>query len=293
MPLSPLALVQSVAFSALPNYLRSIESSAALLTQRGINTPLRLAHFFAQSLHETGGFTILRESLNYSAPRLLEIFGVNHHSAAITESEAIVLARDERAIAERVYGLGNPSKARELGNTQPGDGFRYRGNGVLQMTGRGAHKATGAACGVDFEGSPDLATAPEHALKPAVQEWSDKGLNAFADRDDIRTITLRINGGFNGFEERQAWLLKLKKALIAAGDLPSGAEIGSPSDDVRALQDDLNTLGADPPLEADGVLGPATTVAVKAFQTAAGLPADGIAGPVTLAAIKLRVDARR
>jgi putative chitinase len=293
MPLTPLALVQSVAFNALPNYLRSIESSAALLAQRGINTPLRLAHFFAQSLHETGGFTILRESLNYSAPRLLEIFGVNHHSAAITESEALVLARDERAIAERVYGLGNPSKARELGNTQPGDGFRYRGNGVLQMTGRGAHKTIGAACGVDFEGSPDLATAPEHALKPAVQEWTDKGLNAFADRDDIRTITLRINGGFNGFEERQAWLLKLKRALIAAGDLPRGSEIGSPNDDVRALQTDLNTLGANPPLEADGVLGPATTVAVKAFQAAAGLKADGIAGPVTLAAIKLRIDARR
>jgi putative chitinase len=293
MPLTPLALVKSVAPNARSNYLNAIDGSADLLNQRGINTPLRLAHFFAQALLETGGFTVLRESMDYSAPRLLQIFGVGHHSAAITESEANALAHNEQALAERVYGLGNPAKARELGNTEPGDGFRYRGNGVLQMTGRGAHRSTGAACGVDFEGNPDLATTAEHALKPAVQEWTEKGLNAFADRDDIRTITLRINGGFNGFDDRQAWLVKLKKALIAAGDLPAGAEIGSPNDDVRALQTDLNTLGANPRLDVDGVLGPTTAAAVKAFQAAAGLKPDGIAGPVTLAAIKLRIDARR
>jgi putative chitinase len=69
--------------------------------------------------------------MNYSAPRLLEIFGVNRHSAAVTAFEAEKLARKPEAIAERVYGLGNPRKARELGNTQPGDGFRFRGNGIL------------------------------------------------------------------------------------------------------------------------------------------------------------------
>ena len=293
MPVTALKLIQSVAFNALPNYLGAIEQSSALLEQRGINTPLRLAHFFAQALLETGGFTVLRESMNYSAPRLLEIFGVNRHSAAITEAEAADLAHDEKRIAERVYGLGNPSKARELGNTQPGDGFLYRGNGVLQMTGRGAHKSIGAACGVDFEANPDLATTADHALKPAVQEWTEKGLNEFADRDDIRTITLRINGGFNGFADRQAWLVKLKKVLAVAGDLPAGAELGSANDDVGLLQADLNTLGANPRLEEDGIAGPATTAAVKAFQAAAGLTADGIAGPVTLAAIKLRIDAKR
>jgi putative chitinase len=293
MNIDALALVRSVAFNALPTYLESIERSASLLEERGINTPRRLAHFFAQALLETGGFTVLRESMNYSAPRLVEIFGVNHHSAAITEAEAATLAHDEKAIAERVYGLGNPTKAAELGNTQPGDGFMYRGNGVLQMTGRGAHHETGAACGVDFVGRPELATVAEHALKPAVEEWTQKGLNAFADADDLRTITLRINGGFNGFADRQAWLNKLKAALVKSGDLPEGEQAGSPNDDVKSLQTALNTLGANPKLTEDGRLGPGTTAAVKAFQAAAGLTPDGIAGPVTLAAIKLRISAKR
>jgi len=286
MPVDALTLVKSVAFNALPNYLESIDTSAALLNERGINTPLRVAHFFAQALLETGGFTIRRESMNYSAPRLMEIFGVNRHSAAITEAEAATLAHDEKRIAERVYGLGNPSKAKDLGNNLTGDGFLYRGNGVLQMTGRGAHKKIGVACGVDFENNPDLATAAAHALKPAVEEWTQSSLNDFADRDDIRTITLRINGGLNGFADRLVWLNKLKKALIATGDLPEGAEIG------KSLQADLNTLGASPQLDEDDRLGPATMAAVKAFQAAAGLTADGIAGPVTLAAIKLRISAK-
>ncbi len=160
-------------------------------------------------MQETGRFTVLRESMSYSVPRMLEIFGVGHHSAKITAAEAPSLAHNEPALAERVYGLGNPSKAAKLGNTQPGDGFRYRGNGVLQTPGRGAHRCMGQACGVDFEGNPDLVTAPEHTLKPALQEWSDGNLNHFADQNDIRTITLRINGGLNGFDERKAFFAAL------------------------------------------------------------------------------------
>jgi putative chitinase len=293
MTIDALTLVKSVAFNALPNYLGSIEQSTALLNQRGINTPLRLAHFFAQALLETGGFTVLRESMNYSAQRLIEIFGVNHHSAAITDAEAASLAHDEKRIAERVYGLGNPNKAQELGNTTAGDGFLYRGNGVLQMTGRGAHARTGAACGVDFEAHPELATAAEHALKPAVEEWTQNNLNTFADKDDIRTITLRINGGFNGFDDRVAWLVKLKKVLVSGGDLAQGAERGTPNDDIKTLQSNLNLLGANPQLDADGIMGPGTAAALRAFQAANNLKADGVAGPVTLAAIQLRLSSKR
>jgi putative chitinase len=131
----------------------------------------------------------------------------------VTKAEAARLAHHPEEIAERVYGLGNPRKAAELGNTEPGDGFRYRGNGILQTTGRGSHRRMGLACGVDFEGNPNLVTAPEHALKPALQEWSEGHLNDLADRNEIRAITLRINGGLNGFDERRAFFRRLLPLL--------------------------------------------------------------------------------
>jgi putative chitinase len=293
MPVDLLKLIESVAPQAKNNYLQAITQGGPLLDEADVLAPLRIAHFFAQALHETGGFTILRESMNYSADRLVEIFGINQSSASVSQEEATVLAHDEEAIAERVYGLGNPHMAQILGNTQPGDGYRYRGNGILQMTGRGAHKQIGIACALDFEADPDLATAPEHALKPALQEWSDKNLNPFADKDDIRTITLRINGGFNGFPQRQAWLDKLKQRLIASGDLTESTATGIADDNIKWLQGALNALGADPQLQVDGHLGPATTAAVMAFQATAGLTTDGIAGPVTVATVKLRLSARR
>ena len=206
-------VVSQLAPQAKNNYLQAIREGGPLFEQHGITTPLRMSHFMAQAMTETGGFRVLRESMSYSVPRMLQIFGVGNHSAKITAAEAPSLAHNERALSERVYGLGNPRKARELGNTQPGDGFLFRGNGVLQTTGRGAHKRMGQAFGLDFEANPDLVTAPEHALKPALKEWTDNNLNRFADQNDIRTITKRINGGLNGFEDRKAFFARLLPKL--------------------------------------------------------------------------------
>ncbi len=208
-----LSAISHVAPQARNSYLEAIRNGGPLFEQHGITTGLRMAHFLAQAMAETGAFTVLRESMSYSVPRMLEIFGVHHHSAKITPAEAPNFAHNEHALAERVYGFGNPGKAEELGNNQPGDGFRYRGNGVLQTTGRGAHRDMGQKCGLDFENNPDLLTMAEHALKPALQEWTDGNLNHFADINDIRKITLRINGGLNGFEERKAFFARLKPLL--------------------------------------------------------------------------------
>jgi putative chitinase len=208
-----LAALAHVAPDARDTYMDAVRNGTALFQEHGITTGLRMAHFLAQAMAETGAFTVLRESMNYRVPRMLEIFGVGHHSAKITAAEAPQFAHNEHALAERVYGAGNPGKAAELGNTQPGDGFRYRGNGVLQTTGREAHRKMGQKCGLDFENNPDLVTMTEHALKPALQEWSDGNLNHFADLNDIRTITLRINGGLNGFAERKAFFARLKPLL--------------------------------------------------------------------------------
>ncbi len=189
MAIKLLDAVKQVTSRGRENYLEEIRQGSPLFKHHELTTPLRLSHFLAQALHETGGFTVLRENMNYSAQRLIGIFGVNRHSAAISDKEAFTLARKPQAIAERVYGLGNPRKARELGNDQPGDGFRYRGNGVLQTTGRGNHRTLGQACGIDLENNPEWVLAPEHALKPALQEWTHNNLNEYADKNDIRTIT--------------------------------------------------------------------------------------------------------
>jgi putative chitinase len=210
MPSNITTVVQQVAPRIKPNYLAAFQQCDALFAQFGITTPLRIAHFLAQMMHETGGGTVLYESLYYTtSDRLLAIFGVGNHSAAIRPEEVDGLLRNERALAERVYGLGNPSKAQELGNTRPGDGYRYRGSGMLQTTGGANFQRMGAKAGVDFYNHPGLIVSPEHALKPALYEWGEGNLNAAADANDIRKITRRINGGFNGLDDRRAWFDKI------------------------------------------------------------------------------------
>ncbi|MGL6071940.1 peptidoglycan-binding protein [Craterilacuibacter sp.] len=286
--MKPLAdIVASLAPKAKTDYLSALRQSDALLLQHGLTSALRRGHFLAQMLHETGGFSILRENMNYSAPRLGQIFGVGKHSAAITAAEAAKLAGHPEAIAERVYGLGNPYKARELGNTGAGDGFRFRGNGMLQTTGRGNHRRMGLACGVDFETHPEWVTLPEHALKPALAEWSESRLNDHADKNDIRSITKKINGGYNGLADRQLWFSRLWPLLQDSG-LAAWQNADTDSD-TRWLQQALNDLGARPQLRTDGRYGPATRRAVIAFQKAARLKADGIAGPVTRETMRLRL----
>jgi predicted chitinase/lysozyme family protein len=232
-------IVRKVAPRARANYSQAFEQGDALLKANGITTPPRLAHFLAQVLHETDGLTIQWESGGYSAPRLLQVFGVGHHSAAIRPDEASAICsqpmpKREELIFERVYGLGNPKKAKELGNVNPGDGYRYRGGGILQTTGREAYRVWGEKCQVDFEGHPELIVSAEHALKPALLEWSAGNLNAAADRDDIVAITRKINGGLNGLESRRDWLAQVRP-LIKSVELAEGLVAPGPTPDLPDL----------------------------------------------------------
>lgn len=209
----PIEVVRKVCPRARQSYLAAFENGDELFAKAGITTPLRLAHFLAQVCHETGGLSIEWESGAYSAPRLMQIFGVGKHSAKVTEAEARALAHNGPAIFDRVYGLGNPGKARELGNTQKGDGWRYRGGGMMQTTGRGNYRRMGQKTGVDFEAHPEWVLSAEHALKPALAEWTEGGLNAKADANDLRGITRRINGGYNGLADREAWFKKIRPLI--------------------------------------------------------------------------------
>lgn len=286
------AAIKRVSSSCKAVYVDGFAANGPLLNEHGITTPLRATNFVAQFLGETGGGTVIQESGNYRANRILEIFGAGHHSAAVTPAEARRLAGDGPALFERVYGLGNPRKAHELGNTQPGDGWKFRGIGVLQSTGRGAAKRWGDKCGADFTADVMLMVDPRYVLMPALFEWSAGNLNVKADHDDLRGIRRVINGGYNGLADVQAWHNKLWPILSANGGAVASWQIANPLNQTSDLQQKLNALGYTPALKVDGRYGPATDRAVRWFQRTAGVKVDGAAGPITLAALALRLDAR-
>lgn len=167
-------------------------------------TRVKTIHFFANIHHESGGFTIVRENMNYTAPRIMEIFGVGRHSAKITVAEAGRLAGNPWDLAERVYGLGNPKKAKELGNTKPGDGWKYRGGGALQITGGAYYKRYG---GQDLYDNPDLIEESAYYFTTAVREFDAKNIWGKANdlsEASIRAVCKAVNGGYNGLDDRRA-----------------------------------------------------------------------------------------
>lgn len=276
-------IVRKVAPNCHPNYVAGIRNGGAMLDAYGITTPLRMAHFLAQFVgHETMGGTVLRESGNYRAARILEIFGVGKHSAAVTKAEAAKLAMNGPALFDRVYGVGNPKKSAELGNLRPGDGWLFRGGGLPQLTGGSAYRSYG------FGSNPDEVTSAERCLEVALRVWKAKNCNALADRNDIRAITKAINGGYNGYDDRVKWFNKIWP-LVRESDGPAESwKVAEASESTKLLQRQLVALGYD--LKVDGRVGPKTTEAIIAFQRANGLRVDGIAGKVTVATIEARLD---
>lgn len=170
-----------------------------------INNRLRLIHFFAQVTHESG-FRPAEENLNYSVEGLKKTFSRARISVAQCETLGRTPTRpaDKPGIANTVYG-GSWGRT-NLGNTEPGDGHRFRGRGLIQLTGRSNYRRTGP----EYEISPDLVMTPAGSIKAAVDFWRSRGLNALADADDVEAVTRRINGGVNGLAERQALTTKLK-----------------------------------------------------------------------------------
>lgn len=173
------------------------------LPAHGIDTPLRIAHFIAQLAHESAMFRRVVENLNYSAEGLSKVF-----PRYFDRTAAAAYARNPRAIANRAYAnrLGN-------GDEASGDGYRYRGRGLIQLTGRANYRAFGEWLGVDVLATPDVVSS-RYAVASAVYFWTTRKLNAIADRDDLTAVTRTINGGLNGLDHR---LQLLEKARIALG----------------------------------------------------------------------------
>ena len=166
-----------------------------------INTPERQAAFIGQCSHESGGFKILRENLNYSAEGLQKIWP----NRFPTLEDAQPYARQQDKIANKVYAGRNGN-----GDEASGDGWGYRGRGCIQLTGKANYNAAGNALGVDFLADPDIVATPQYAALTAGWFWSIHDLNSLADARDDLTITKRINGGTNGLDDRIA---RTQKAL--------------------------------------------------------------------------------
>jgi putative chitinase len=184
----------------------------------GLNTPIRVAHALAQQSVETGGFAKLVENLNYSVAGLRSTFGKSRISDSDCQrlgrkaGAAALSASVQEEIANIVYG--GAFGAKQLGNDQVGDGWRFRGRGAKQTTGRFNYNDVRKVTGIDVIGDPDLLADPDMAVQAACIFWDKKKCNLFADKDDILGLTQTVNGGTNGLPERRAALLRAKAILL-------------------------------------------------------------------------------
>lgn len=241
------------------------------LAAYGISTYLRVCHFLAQAAHESAGFRTLEE-----------------------------------------FASGADYEGRkDLGNVKPGDGKRYKGRGIFQITGRANYRVMGLKLGIDLENNPTMASDPMISIKTACEYWKSRNLSTYADLDDVLTITKRINGGTNGLDDRKQYLSKIKSIIPRDATLSTGkvvevpkqpasdkfanvvidtssmppnpinpivpvivvASKGDVSSYVRDLQDMLFRKGYS--IVTDGNFGPVTEIAVKDFQKKVGLPVTG------------------
>jgi len=169
-----------------------------------IDTPQRQACFIGQCMHESGGFKLLEENLNYSAKALMNTWP----SRFPNEEEANKYARQPEKIANKVYGgrMGN-------GPEETGEGWKYRGRGIKQLTGKDNYERCGSGLGVDLVSNPDLLLDPKYAALSAGWFWNKMNLNDLADKGDIETMTRRINGGLIGLDARREAIRKAESVL--------------------------------------------------------------------------------
>jgi predicted chitinase len=186
----------------------------AALKKAGITNPTEQAMFMAQTDVESGGFKHLSENLNYSASRLGQVFGKYLRKAGKSAEE--VAQGGPQAIADLVYGG-------RLGNSGPDDGWKYRGRGIIQLTGKSNYEQIGKAIGVDLVNNPDLLTDPKVSAAAAVAFWKLHVSSSAAQAGDVRTVTQAINGGQNGAADRASKFQQYMQQAKNGSLIPPGA----------------------------------------------------------------------
>ena len=172
-----------------------------ILPKYDITTANRIAGFIAQCAHESGDFKTLEENLNYSEKALNSVFGRYFGKG---KENAADYARNPEKIANYVYMDEFRSAKGALGNTKPGDGWRFRGRGLKQLTGRNNYTAFAKTVGMTAEEAAEYVATPKGAVESACWFWNTNKLNAIADKGDIVAMTKKINGGTIGLEDRTA-----------------------------------------------------------------------------------------
>jgi putative chitinase len=259
------------------------DALAEIMPKYEIDTPERIAGFIAQCAHESNDFKSLEENLNYSEKALNSVFG-RYFGTGKGKRDAAEYARNPEKIANYVYMDEYRSKGGALGNTEEGDGWGFRGRGLKQLTGRNNYTAFGKTVGMTAEEAAEYVATPKGAVESACWFWDTAKLNKIADKEDIVAMTKKINGGTIGLEDRTQRFERCLAILRGEVDLSAPSanvdfseviSVGSRGDTVAAVQ---ALLG----LSADGIFGPGTKRAVKAWQTKNGLAPDGVVGPNTL-----------
>jgi putative chitinase len=198
------------------------DAVVAACQEFGIDTPQRIAGFLSQCAHESGGFERLQENLNYSAdgmagiwPKRFAVMGpdgkpVKKDGKNIPNKFALALHRKPEMIANVVYSnrMGN-------GSIESGEGWKFRGRGLKQLTGKSNHAECGNELGVNLVDNPDLLLEPTYAARSAAWFWQKNKCNTFADVGDIEGLTKRINGGLIGLADRKARYQAAERSLSA------------------------------------------------------------------------------
>jgi len=202
--------IRGLAPNARSSYREAFRNGQSILEQCGVTaTPLRVAHFMAQVLHETGGLAIQIESLNYSPKRLPAVWPTRFKPKGPLEPADF--AHNQEKLGNEVYGG-------RMGNTGPNDGFTYRGRGLLQLTGKESYQKATASLRAQNPAAPDFVVSPDEVfsamwcVQVAAAEWAAKGCNPHADQDNVQRVTRAINGGLVGLGDRIEWL-RLTRAV--------------------------------------------------------------------------------
>jgi putative chitinase len=188
-----------------------IDAIVATCQEFEINTPQRIASFLAQTSHESGGYTMLSENLNYRAatlaacwPNRFAVLGAD--KKPVKENGKLVPTAVANSIAGKPELIANLVYSGRMGNgpAESGEGWAFRGRGLKQLTGKFNYTKCSEGLGVDLVANPDLLLEPIYAARSAGWFYKTNNLAAFADVGDIKGMTKKINGGFIGLEQRQA-----------------------------------------------------------------------------------------